>query len=642
MTIMSVNLSGGLFDYSMISSAIQQKFMKLLDEISQFMSGERQLLDKDHDQLSLARTSALELAQESSSSNFDRFLTYLFGTTEINSDYPLQAVRMMCLTAKALQAEQMSADQRQEVLTAALLADTGFRPAWLGHHGSHYEITAYQLKGLTLPWFTPGLERLIMNHHSPENDTSPSRILSLIARYLGMVYGTGVEDIGQSLISPAKTMETLMAELHPETSGMRLLLKALSAFPLGSWVQMSSGEAGLVTGTSAKNPLRPKVSLYRNPPKNGSYWEEIDLEKKPTIHLTGEISPTDTQTSLLNFPEILVPGWLRGAGESGETRQPPAADLIHANEAPAPAANVLPSNLKNADDYRRFVMQKNRQSIPATPPESAPGLPNPTGWKADDLASGSFGSKHRLLKFYREELVKLRMTWEQQVHAAEQVSSSLKSPLIESYRRENELMSVMIERLEAIGADVSREEPVAEIPEPDSSPAVEAVSEENIAVEDASIKLSENPASGLREVQDHLNRFREHVDQDQESLRALKEKLRNTLQHLESRDFKTLPSLMAFVRQWQSKLQPMGEQLATAEQQMNALMTEWGALQATVKSLASTISKNPSGSWKDELKRRMEQVLTALQKTLETQHHRLKVNEEMIDRFCAQAQQLAV
>jgi len=56
----------------------------------------------------------------------------------------------------------------------SLRADTGFRPAWLGHHGSHFEITAYQLKGLSLPWFTPGLERMIMNHHAQDEDPSPS------------------------------------------------------------------------------------------------------------------------------------------------------------------------------------------------------------------------------------------------------------------------------------------------------------------------------------------------------------------------------------------------------------------------------------------------------------------------------------
>src|SRR5581483_5419238 len=125
-----------------ISSVIQQKFFKLFEEISIFFAGERQLIDKDRTQLSMARASAFELAKEVGTLPFDRFLTFLLGTTNVSADYPLQAIRMICLTARALHEEKVPPEQRQEVLTAALVADTGFRPAWLGHHGSHYEITA--------------------------------------------------------------------------------------------------------------------------------------------------------------------------------------------------------------------------------------------------------------------------------------------------------------------------------------------------------------------------------------------------------------------------------------------------------------------------------------------------------------------
>ena len=289
-----------------VSSGIQQKFLKLFQEISVFFAGERQLIDKDRGQLTLARVSALELAREAGSSHFDRFLAYLLGTSAITADYPLQAIRMVCLAARALHGEKIPQEQLHEVLTAALVADTGFRPAWLGHHGAHFEITAYQLKGLSLPWYTPGLERLIMNHHLPADDPSPSKILSLIARYLGMVYGTGIEDIGQPLISPTKTMELLMAELHPEGPGLRILLKTISTFPIGSWIQLNSGQAALVLEAGARNPLRPIIGIYQNPPKNGSSWDVIELEKKPTIHIAGELTPTATQQALLNFPEILV------------------------------------------------------------------------------------------------------------------------------------------------------------------------------------------------------------------------------------------------------------------------------------------------------------------------------------------------
>ena len=629
---------------SIVSSAIQQKFLKLLQEINIFFAGERQLLDKDRSQLTLARTSAFELALETNSPHFDRFLTYLLGSTEINSDYPLQAVRMVCLTAKALQGEKVSAEQRQEVLTAALVADTGFRPAWLGHHGAHFEITAYQLKGLSLPWFTPGLERLIMNHHSQEEDPSPSRILSLIARYLGVVFGTGIEDIGQALVSPAKTMETLMAELHPEMSGLRLLLKAVSAFPLGSWVQMNSGQTGLVIGAGPRNPLRPKIGLYRDAAKNGTHWEEIDLEKKPTVHITGEFTPTAAQLSLLNFPEILVPGWLTSSEATDPPRQPPSAESVNASESSAPAASVLPATLKTTEDYRRFVIQKNRQSSPSGsmgPMDSEPHAGNLPAWKPDDLAGESFGSKHRLLKFYREELVKLRTTWEQQVRAAEQVSASLKSPLIESYRRENELMSTMIERLEAIGADVSGPA-VPEPQETDALPSPEPEKAEAPAADATSVKLSENPPTAFKEIENTLDSFQKQVSKDQSTLRGLKEQFENTLRHLESREFQTLPSLIAFVRQWQEKLQPMQQQLEQSEQEAASLTADWNTLQAAAKALASGPRRELSSSWKEQIKPRMEKILSAASRALASHHRRLAVHQTMIERFCDEAHRLAV
>src|ERR1035441_9031758 len=111
-----------------------------------------------------------------------------------------------------------------------------------------------------------GLERPILSHHNSAEDPSPLRLLSLLARYLGMVYGTGVEDVGQALLSPAKAIEILMTEQQTETSGLKVFLRTVSAFPLGSWVQLNSGQPALVIGPNPKNPIRPKFGLYRPSP----------------------------------------------------------------------------------------------------------------------------------------------------------------------------------------------------------------------------------------------------------------------------------------------------------------------------------------------------------------------------------------
>jgi hypothetical protein len=631
-----------------VSSNIQQKFVKLFQEISVFYAGDRQIQDKDTFQLTAARTAAFELAKEATSPHFDRFLAYVLGNSEITADYPLQAVRMLCLMAKALQGETLSADVLQDLLTAALLADTGFRPGWLGHHGSHFDITTYQLRTLGLPWFTQGLERLIAGHHTPESDPSPCQILSLLGEYLGMVYGTGIENVTQTLMSPAKTIEKLMSEHHHDADGIRVLMKTLSAFPLGSWVLLNSGQTALVIGSNPRNPLRPRVGLYRATSKTTAAWEECDLEKKPTIHIAAELAPTEAQRALLNFPELLVPGWIPPADTPESRRTPPAPETVNTSDTSAPVHSVLPPNLRNADDYRRFILHQNKTVTPFSSVSSSGKTDIPEGsseapaWKTVELRGEPSTGKRQLLKFYREELIKLRTTWEQQVRAAEQVSASLKSPLIDSYRRENELMSTMIERLEAIGADVAEPPAALEERAPEETPSKdEPVVAAVPMVPEPAVKLSDQPRTGLDQIQKRLASFQDQAEKDQGTLRRLKDRFGETLRHLESREYKTLPSLIAFVKQWQGQLQPMGRSLEQAEKETLILTEEWGSLHDTVKALVKGPKKNLSQSWQDQIKPRMEQLLSAAEKALAAHHHHLKSHEDMIERFCSEARQLA-
>lgn len=221
------------------------------------------------------------------------------------------------------------------------------------------------------------------------------------------------------------------------------------------------------------------------------------------------------------------------------------------------------------------------------------------------------------------------------------MSASLKSPLIESYRRENELMSAMIDRLEAIGTEATGSS--APIP-PDAGalPSPEPVKEEAPAIPETSVKLPENPREALQEIETALGSFQEQIGKDQGTLRGLKEQFDSTLRHLESREFKALPSLIAFARQWQEKLQPAGHAMEETEQKMYALSQEWDQLREAVKSLAAGPKKTLAISWKEQFKPRMEQVLSAARKAMEAQHRRLKTHEEMIERFCAEARQLAI
>ena len=160
-------------------------------------------------QLTQARSAALELAQESHLPQYDRFLTYLMGTTDIHSDYPLQAVRMVWrLTAQGASGRETVTPSKtvKSSRLALLCADTGFRTGMAGPPRIHtLKSPPTSLKGFRFLGSPRDWKRLIMTHHSEKEDSSPMRILSLIAQYLGMVYGTGIDEIGQPLISPCQS-----------------------------------------------------------------------------------------------------------------------------------------------------------------------------------------------------------------------------------------------------------------------------------------------------------------------------------------------------------------------------------------------------------------------------------------------------
>src|SRR5262245_20660929 len=91
-----------------VSSMLQQKFLKLLQDMSQCFAGERQLQDKHSARLAAARTTMIDLSREIASPAFDRFMAYLMGMRDVHADYPLQAIRMACLVAKGLEGEKLT------------------------------------------------------------------------------------------------------------------------------------------------------------------------------------------------------------------------------------------------------------------------------------------------------------------------------------------------------------------------------------------------------------------------------------------------------------------------------------------------------------------------------------------------------
>jgi hypothetical protein len=68
------------------------------------------------------------------------------------------------------------------------------------------------------------------------------------------------------------------------------LLQALSIFPVGSLVRLSSGEIGRVAAANPERPMRPVVEMIfdsrdtpLDPPRT------VDLTEEPNFHIKGAI-----------------------------------------------------------------------------------------------------------------------------------------------------------------------------------------------------------------------------------------------------------------------------------------------------------------------------------------------------------------
>jgi len=71
---------------------------------------------------------------------------------------------------------------------------------------------------------------------------------------------------------------------HPRY--IKALMNALTVFPLGSWVQLNTGESGRVTMTNKKNLMRPVVQVIWN--EKGERLEQqksLDLSKNPFLFI---------------------------------------------------------------------------------------------------------------------------------------------------------------------------------------------------------------------------------------------------------------------------------------------------------------------------------------------------------------------
>lgn len=87
-------------------------------------------------------------------------------------------------------------------------------------------------------------------------------------------------------------LQTRKQEFDPRV--VRVLLKTLSAFPVGSLVKLNSGIIGRVIDTDIDSPLRPAIQILfdiEGRPVHDN--REIRLREHPILHITDTVSPED-------------------------------------------------------------------------------------------------------------------------------------------------------------------------------------------------------------------------------------------------------------------------------------------------------------------------------------------------------------
>jgi uncharacterized protein YwbE len=87
-------------------------------------------------------------------------------------------------------------------------------------------------------------------------------------------------------------LQTRKQEFDPRV--VRILLKTLSAFPVGSMVKLNSGIVGRVVDTDNDSPLRPAIQIMfdiEGRPVQDN--REIRLREHPILHITDTVTPED-------------------------------------------------------------------------------------------------------------------------------------------------------------------------------------------------------------------------------------------------------------------------------------------------------------------------------------------------------------
>lgn len=122
------------------------------------------------------------------------------------------------------------------------------------------------------------------------NDISPfARIIGLADTFEALVHGRAYRD---GFITQ-KAIQTIIQyrgkSFDPKI--LKAMINTISIFPVGSYVQLNTGEIAKVVSVNKQRPVRPVVEVVKD--TNGNIVDSpyrIDLEKEPLIYIVKQIS----------------------------------------------------------------------------------------------------------------------------------------------------------------------------------------------------------------------------------------------------------------------------------------------------------------------------------------------------------------
>ncbi len=249
---------------------------------------------------------AAELVLPQTSVGLSALTAYLLGNQSIHAEYALQVAQLLTLCLYNSRGLHLRHEDMQDIVTAALLSDLGFRSSWITLFDNHEKTTPRVLKSCRFSWWSNAVENMILNHHSPATDPSPFHLLSLNARYLELTRGTGVDEFISEVVQPSNAVQLLREDTRFPLVDRNVFYAHMGPYPVGSWVRLSSEQNAYILRVRSNDFAHPQVAVQTQSQVGFSF---LDLKEVPKIFILGGIHAGSLRGTVLEHPEEWVPGW---------------------------------------------------------------------------------------------------------------------------------------------------------------------------------------------------------------------------------------------------------------------------------------------------------------------------------------------